>query len=110
MDETSLAHYRAQLTDLKTALEADLDESADSTAPVQLDGTMGRVSRGDALQAQQLALEARRQREERLQRVQNALLRIEQGTYGRCPRCQNPIAPARLDAFPEAVTCVRCSA
>ena len=70
---------------------------------------MGRVSRGDAIQAQQLALEIKRRREERIMRVQSALNRLEQGTYGLCGRCRDPIDQARLEALPEVVLCVWCA-
>jgi RNA polymerase-binding transcription factor DksA len=56
-----------------------------------------------------MALEAKRQRELRLQRIQSAFQRIEQGTFGKCPRCANRISEARLEAFPDAVMCVSCA-
>ncbi len=33
---------------------------------------------------------------------------MEQGEYGICKRCGQPIAPERLLALPEARLCVRC--
>ncbi len=38
--------------------------------------------------------------------VKRALARIDDGTYGECLRCGEDIAPARLDAQPEAVLCI----
>ena len=32
----------------------------------------------------------------------------EQGTYGICERCGNPIAPERLQIFPETRLCIDC--
>jgi DnaK suppressor protein len=46
-------------------------------------------------------------RDRRIQ-VERALERVENGTYGRCETCRNPIAPERLEAFPYATTCVEC--
>ncbi len=43
--------------------------------------------------------------EERLKRIDEALLRITQGTYGHCIACGADIDPARLDIVPEALTC-----
>lgn len=37
-----------------------------------------------------------------------ALDRIDAGTYGRCERCGERIAPARLEALPHASACIRC--
>jgi RNA polymerase-binding protein DksA len=44
-----------------------------------------------------------------LAKVEAALERIANGTYGICERCGKPIAPERLEALPSATTCVTCS-
>jgi RNA polymerase-binding transcription factor len=43
-----------------------------------------------------------------LREVQDALLRIEQGTYGVCHECEEPISEKRLNAVPWAKFCVSC--
>ena len=43
-----------------------------------------------------------------LQDIDSALRRIEEGTYGTCIRCGNPIPEERLAAVPYAVLCVTC--
>lgn len=43
-----------------------------------------------------------------LSRVEGAIARIRQGTYGVCLRCGQPIPEGRLEAAPEAELCVRC--
>lgn len=108
MDPTELQQAEARLLELQTTLQAELKQASDESVPVQLDTSIGRLSRGGALQAQQMAMEMKRRREERLLRIQSALKRIRRGTYGTCGRCGQPIAEARLDAFPDAVLCVRC--
>lgn len=40
--------------------------------------------------------------------VNNALQRLEDGTYGQCLQCRQPIAPKRLEALPWAERCVIC--
>ena len=109
MDADAIHRYEALLHDLQSTLRSEIENSSDATAPVELDGTMGRISRGDAMQVQQMALEMKRRRQERLERVRTALQRIDEGTYGLCGRCERPISSARLDAFPDVVMCVRCA-
>jgi len=46
---------------------------------------------------------------EALQEVEAALARLAAGTYGRCQRCGQPIAPARLEAMPAAQLCITCA-
>ena len=43
-----------------------------------------------------------------LQAIQDALRRIEDGTYGVCKDCGEPIAAARLDAIPWTRSCISC--
>jgi len=42
----------------------------------------------------------------RVQAVEAALARLEDGSYGRCAGCGQPIAAERLAALPAAVTCI----
>lgn len=46
---------------------------------------------------------------EELRAVEDALLRIEAGTYGACVVCGEPIEPARLEAVPHASRCTACA-
>jgi len=41
-------------------------------------------------------------------KVQEALARLDAGTFGRCTRCGEPIAPARLLARPVTDLCIDC--
>ncbi len=43
-------------------------------------------------------------------RVLEALSRIENGRYGTCVDCGDPVPEGRLEARPEAARCVRCQA
>jgi DnaK suppressor protein len=43
-----------------------------------------------------------------LRNIEEALWRLENGTYGICRECNEPIAPARLNAIPWARLCITC--
>ena len=47
--------------------------------------------------------------EEALAEVDNALEKIDAGSYGVCEECGKEIAPARLEAKPEARLCIDCA-
>jgi RNA polymerase-binding protein DksA len=40
--------------------------------------------------------------------IEDALQRIEAGTFGTCGRCEKPIAEERLEAIPYANRCIDC--
>ncbi len=44
-----------------------------------------------------------------MERVDRAIAKLEEGTYGLCDSCGSPIAPARLAAAPESVLCIACA-
>lgn len=46
---------------------------------------------------------------ESLSEVQHALGKFDEGTYGVCERCGQPIAPDRLEAMPAARLCMNCA-
>ena len=41
--------------------------------------------------------------------IGEALSRMDDGAYGTCADCSQPIPPARLEALPYAVTCIGCA-
>jgi DnaK suppressor protein len=43
-----------------------------------------------------------------LQAIEEALVRLEKGTYGACRDCGEPISPARLSAIPWTRVCITC--
>lgn len=102
------ARYRARLEDTAADLRRRIAAGEDAEQPVTPDRAIGRLTRVEAMQAQQMALALRRRHEQRLQRIERALALITQGAYGTCTRCGEDIALARLDAAPDTFLCVAC--
>ncbi len=50
-----------------------------------------------------------KRRAAQLREIGAALRRIEDGSYGDCERCEEPINPRRLDADPTARLCIDCA-
>lgn len=46
--------------------------------------------------------------EDQLVEINNALERIDKGTYGICTNCGQPIQAERLEALPQAELCIDC--
>ncbi|MCS5608265.1 MAG: TraR/DksA C4-type zinc finger protein [Alphaproteobacteria bacterium] len=104
------AAISARLLNRRAELRTLLDSTQDSREPVELDQSkVGRLSRMDALQGQTMALESERRRTAELQRIEAALKRLDGGDYGYCIKCDEEIAPARLDLDPAVATCIRCA-
>ena len=78
--------------------------------PVELDQSqVGRLSRMDAMQVQEMALEQERRREIGIQRINAALKRIAEGEYGFCLDCGEQISSKRLEFDLATPLCVDCA-
>jgi RNA polymerase-binding transcription factor len=97
----------------RASLVAERDRLlAELGVPIESPGQMTYGSQAAAAshvfeQQRDLALRDRSRLE--LSRVEAALRSIDDGTYGTCTNCGNPIAPERLEAIPWAPTCIDCA-
>ena len=101
---------RAKLLARREELLAEDRISSEGRAPVTLDqDSVGRLSRIDAMQLQEMALAQARRRKSERGAIDTALQRIEDGEYGYCLKCGEGIAPARLENSPSVTTCITCA-
>ena len=108
--ELDLDWFREQLLQRQTELEQLSEISTEAREAVTLDqSSVGRVSRIDAIQQQAMALATERNRERDLQRIKAALVRMDDGEFGYCITCGEPIAEKRLRFEPAVPTCVDCA-
>ncbi len=108
----------AQLAALRTRLETLIGESrgllkddGGRSDTVVLDQSrVGRLSRVDAMQQQQMAAAGRRRAQLRLERLESALGRLadDPEDFGWCPECGEAIGVKRLMAVPDGIFCVPC--
>jgi DnaK suppressor protein len=109
MKESDIEKYRSILERLRSELQKQLSSSEDGSRPIAPDNAIGRLTRVDAMQSQQMALAMRQQNQLRLQRIDQALRFIEKGRYGVCVKCGEDISESRLSVVPESVLCVKCA-
>jgi len=110
MNNAKLQELKQKLIEIQSDLEARLKDDEESSGVVELDQSrVGRLSRMDAMQAQEMALEAARRNQRHLSRVEQALQRIEKVEYGYCLKCGEDIDPRRLAIDPAATHCIDCA-
>lgn len=109
MDNSSKEHFQTIISDRFKAIASELKDLEQSTGAISPDVSIGRLSRLDSMQHQQIALANKRRCEEERGRLQEAERRLNAGTFGTCLRCGNVIAVERLEIQPDAVTCVPCA-
>ena len=102
--------FREKILDQIASL-VDQDAQAQAgTDTVELDQTrVGRLSRMDALQIQQMNLATTRRREQLVASLNRALARLDDGSYGECFECGEDINPKRLEVDLTAQYCIKCA-
>lgn len=110
LTEAQILELREALHRKRDDIEQSLAASRDDSRPVAPDQSIGRLTRMDAMQQQQMAVARRRRQQTQLAQIQQALNKIPEGTYGECVRCEEPIGLARLRARPETPFCRTCQA
>ena len=91
-------------------IDAERASSAGEREPVMLDlSRVGRLARMDAMQVQAMAEAQDRRRRLQRRRIEEALDRLANGTWGVCTECGDAIAPRRLEFDPSVGTCFQCA-
>ncbi len=110
LTDEQLAELRDELERQLAKLEASMIVTDEALKPVELDqSAVGRLSRMDSLQSQGIAQGLREREIVSLALIQDALRRLDAGTYGVCTACGHFVAFGRLSVFPEAGTCGSCA-
>jgi DnaK suppressor protein len=110
--EAELAKIRdtlaAEIADLHGEIDKAESEIADRLGDAVGDAGDDQADAGAKTfeREQELALTHRSR--ELLGQSERALARIDEGSYGTCESCGEPIGKARLQAFPRATLCVAC--
>ena len=105
---------------LKKARETLLDMRAQLLRNVQSELQEGREqSKDEGMDTYDLASDARDREinliltdrdRDKVQAIDDALARVEDGSYGLCESCEGDIAEARLEALPFTRLCISCQA
>ena len=108
LSKKQVNEFRKRLLATQAEIESLLGQTAQDSRPVDLSLPIGRLSRADAMQMQSMAQMNRRQLDVRLQQVKVALTAVNDGSYGSCRNCREPINLARLEVRPESPFCIGC--
>ena len=108
LTELQLEELRADLLELVKSLRNLLELSRESAKAVSPDPAIGRLTRMDAIQQQNMAKANRESYRLRLMQAEQALRLWDNDDYGYCRRCDEWIGYPRLKALPETPFCVQC--
>jgi RNA polymerase-binding transcription factor DksA len=112
-----LRPYKEKLLQLRARLRGDVSAMADATLRRTRSESSGDLSSmpihmadiGSDNFEQEFTLSLMEYDEETLEQIEDALVRIESGTYGACVECGVRIPKTRLNAIPYTPYCIKCA-
>lgn len=109
-NDTDLAEFRAAILARLAELRTEVDRGVAATQTVTLDQqAIGRLSRQDALINQAMGNAVQSRRKVEAQRLEAALVRLDDGEYGYCEDCGDALPRGRLSLDLAATRCVSCA-
>jgi DnaK suppressor protein len=99
--EAEIAGLTADIREAESAIAERLGDAVGDAGDDQADAGAKTFQREHELALTQNAREL-------LEQSERALARMDDGTFGVCASCGQPIGKARLQAFPRATLCVTC--
>ena len=115
MDARKLEKLRKALLVRKAQIEGDVSYMADEMRAIGVEqddenGSLGNhiAEDGSSVTEAERIVTVSEDLQQILQQVNDALRRMDEGTYGSCQRCGKPIAAARLEAFPYVAYDIEC--
>ena len=106
MDQKDIEYFRKLLTSM---LE-EAKQKGDSTIEELTDSNEVSADRATAESDRAFTLRIRDRERRLIRKIQSALQRIDDGTYGICDECGEEIAIPRLKARPVTRLCINCKA
>jgi len=117
MQRAELEGFRSQLDQMRKRLSGEVTQHSDEAMHAQGGEASGSLSNAPLHMAdmgtdnfdQELSFSLLENEEQTLEQINEALERIEQGTFGLCEECKQTIPRPRLQALPYARYCVECA-
>jgi RNA polymerase-binding transcription factor DksA len=118
MKKAEMKAYKERLVTLRVRLRGDVNAMAEAALNKTRSEASGDLSSmpihmadvGSDNFEQEFTLSLMENEEGTLEKIDAALERIEEGTYGSCVECNGRIPKTRLNAIPYTPYCVKCAA
>ncbi len=108
LNQQELEQYKVQLLEERRKILNNIEKLVKESNELGKDGTPDIGDEASELSSRQLLLSLNEADRAKLLEIDRALERIEEGTYGICEECGEPISPQRLKVKPTAIYCVEC--
>ena len=108
MNQKDLKRYKKMLEDSKLSLLQSAKKTLMEESNFDTDDLPDEIDLASSEYAQSMVFRLRDREKFLLKKIEKALGRIEDGSFGMCERCEEPISTKRLEARPVTTLCIRC--
>jgi DnaK suppressor protein len=103
-----LKRFKKMLEDSRQAILENARKTMEEESNFDTDDLPDEIDQASSEYAQSMTFRLRDREKFLLKKIEKALARIEDGTFGICERCEEPISVKRLEARPVTTLCIRC--
>ncbi|HJZ67221.1 MAG TPA: TraR/DksA family transcriptional regulator [Blastocatellia bacterium] len=108
MDKRKVKQYEAKLTDQRDALLGMVERTEDYGREADREVSQDPADKASNSYTKELLFSQSTNERNTLRLIEEALDRIDEGTYGECTNCGQDIQAKRLDAIPWTPHCIKC--
>lgn len=108
LSQKDLKRFKKTLEDSRKALLESARKTMEEESNFDTDDLPDEIDQASSEYAQSMVFRLRDREKFLLKKIDRALARLEDGTFGVCERCEEPISLKRLEARPVTTLCIRC--
>jgi DnaK suppressor protein len=108
LNKSQIEDFRLLLQEKRNRLLHEAKRTLDNDMVIDSDERMDEVDQASSEYMQAFSFRLRGRERFLMDKIEHALLKIDQGTFGICEECDEPISLKRLQARPEAQLCIQC--
>ncbi len=108
MNQNDLQRFKTMLEESRQTLLQSAKRTLTEESNFDTDDLPDEIDLASSEYNQSMVFRLRDREKFLLKKIDKALARIEDGSFGICERCEEEISPKRLEARPVTTLCIRC--
>lgn len=108
LTQKELKRFKKLLEESRRGLLESARKTMEEESNFDTDDLPDEIDQASSEYAQSMVFRLRDREKFLMRKIEKALSRIEDGSFGTCERCEEPISVKRLEARPVTTLCIRC--
>ncbi|MFO0663626.1 MAG: TraR/DksA C4-type zinc finger protein [Polyangiaceae bacterium] len=108
MNKTQMKKFKTLLTEKRDEIIKKAKQTLEEDMSLDSNDLPDEMDLASSEYLQSFTFRLRGREKSFLDKIERALKKIEEGTFGTCEECEEEISVKRLEARPETTLCIRC--